>query len=841
MTEEPAKKSLRVLKFGGTSVGSADRLRRAIDIAAHEASLGPIAVVVSAMGDTTDWLIRAAELAAAGDRDEAEGVFLEVCSLAKDNATRVATLLGHEADGPTFVLEIDRILAPLRRLLDGMSFVREKTPQMLDSVMSFGEHLSATIVAGLLGSHGLDASFVDAREWTVTDASFGSALVDWALTEAKAREVFGRTGVGVAVTTGFLGRTTDGRTTTLGRNGSDYTAALLARALGAAEVQIWTDVAGVMSADPGLVDDARPLARLSYTEALELANFGARMFHPRTMIPLIEAQIPLRIRNTSERDAPGTLVDATGAADERRATSVTSLENLALLEVGYRRISMRGSLSGRVLAAVDRASVTVWMATHSAHGQGVALVIPEAQIDRALEAILSELALDLARGEIDPPRVRRPMTLITLVAEAMGQTPGVAGRFFQALGSQGINVFASGQGASSRSVSCAVDASDTALAVRTVHTSFHFAHQRVSLFVLGKGTVGAELLSQIASETERLDRDHEVALRLVGIADSRRVAFEPAGLPLPDWRHALDAAEVCEGDAANRARIAVLDRLRSMPVPVLVDLTAASGLEQLYEEAFARGIHVVAANKKPLSEELSKHESLMRSAKKHHRSFAYETTVGASLPVIGTLKDLIRTGDRIVRIEGSFSGTLGYLTNELMSEVPLSRAVARARDLGYAEPAPQDDLSGLDVARKALILGREIGLTLEPSDVRIEPFVAAELLAIRNVDRFLAALAEHDAAMAERVARAKSDGQALRYLARIEPDPSGPRIFVGPVLVPLDHPAASLRGAEAFVAFSTARYSEYPLIVRGAGAGGAVTAAGVLADILEVAQRARGA
>jgi len=815
---------LRVLKFGGTSVGSPERLARSVDLIATERARGPIAVVVSAMGDSTDWLIEAASLAARGERGAAEKLARGVVELAIDNAHGVGKELGVHVDiAPT----LRELALPLERLLDALSWLHEKTPQSLDGIMSFGEQLSARVVASLVAARGVPSVFVDAREWTVTDATFGAGIVDWPATATRIGEVWATVEDRAAITTGFLGRTTDGRTTTLGRNGSDYTAALLARGLSACELQIWTDVSGVMSADPGLVSDARPLERLSYMEALELANFGARMFHPRTMIPLIEGEIPLRIRNTMFPDAPGTIVDAHGAGDEARPTSITSLENLALIEVAYRRISMVHPLSGRVLSALDRAGATVWMATHSAHGQGVAVVVPSAHLERAVEAIDAEVALERARGDIDPPRVRVPMTLVTLVAEAMGRTPNVAGRFFSALGAQGINVYASGQGASSRSVSCAVDAADTVLAVQTVHTSFHLAHQRASLLLLGRGTVGGELFAQIERERARLDKAHDILLTVVGVADSKGCVFDHHGV-MRDAPTSLMSIDH------------VLEKMRALPVPILVDCTAADGMDETYRAAFARGVHVVAANKKPLAGSRDAYAGLMASARAHHRSYLYETTVGASLPVIETLKDLVRTGDTVRLIEGSFSGTLGYLTNQMMAGVSLSRAVATARELGYSEPQPQDDLSGLDVARKALILARELGLDLEATDIAVEPFVDPKLLAIDDVDAFLRALAGRDVEASERVKRAEASGQVIRYLARIDLTSTPPRITVGPVTVDRSHPAATLRGSEAFVAFSTSRYAEYPLIVRGSGAGGAVTAAGVLADVLKVAQRARG-
>ncbi|MBK8256875.1 MAG: bifunctional aspartate kinase/homoserine dehydrogenase I [Polyangiaceae bacterium] len=845
----------RVMKFGGSSVGQAERLSRVLQIIATERAKGPIAVVVSAMGDTTDWLIEAADLAFKGDPDHATRIIERVADLAITNGQKM--LAAAEARGvsihfrPPIETIVHDLIEPLHQLVYAVSLLRERTPQTLDLIMSFGERISATVIAEVLAATGTPATFVDARTWTVTNDRFGNALVDWSGTQTKLTALAATWGDRTPIHTGFLGQTADGRTTTLGRNGSDYTGALLARGLGAESFTIWTDVLGVMTADPGILKDAYPITHLSYMEALELANFGARMFHPRTMIPLIDSGVPLRIRNTMEPEHGGTLVDAKGSEDPSRPTCVTSLEKLAMLDVQWTRLSYEASIAKRVLSALEIAHVTVWMTTQAAHGQAAAVVVHSAQVDRARKAIEEELALEMQRREVEPVKVRAPVTLLTLVAEAMGQTPNVAGRFFAPLGAIGVNVRAIVQGASSRAISCVIDADDTEVAVRTVHSAFNFAHQEVSLLVLGKGTVGGQLLAQIAQQQTKLAHDHWIKLNVVAIADSKRVVFDENGIPLAEYKERFG---ITPPDTAPPEILPLLERLKRLPVPILVDCTAAGGMEGLYKEAFARGIHVVAANKKPLAIPWIERESLMHAAKVSHRAYHYETTVGASLPVIDTLKNLVRTGDHVLLIEGSFSGTLGYLSNELSSGVALSQAVATAREKGYTEPHPRDDLSGLDVARKALILARELGLSLDLNDVSVEPFLPEELLREDSLDAFFAALKRYDATMAARIEQLRKEGRVLRYLATIGPAETGAldshppmstrherfSVRVGPVGIDLGHPASRLKGSEAFIAFTTERYHDYPLIVQGAGAGGAVTAAGVLADILKVSQTLRG-
>lgn len=832
----------RVMKFGGSSLGTPERLSQVLSLIAAEVPAGPLAVVVSAMGDTTDHLIEAADLASRGDDLGAERIVDLVADVATANGLMVLQSIersaGLSGERPQITPVVRELLVPLRRLLTGVSLLRERTAQTLDLVMSFGERLSATVVSLLLTAQGIPATFVDARTWLVSDARFGNALVDWEESRQRLHGLRAGWSMPVTVHTGFIGQTPDGRTTTLGRNGSDYTATLLARGLGASEVNIWTDVSGVMTADPGLVRDAYPIARMSYMEALELASFGARMFHPRTMIPLMESGVPMRIRNTMAPDAPGTRIDGGDRSPGERPTCVTSLENLALIDVRLRRLSAEMPLGERVLRALRSAGVSVWMTSQAAHGQAVAAVIPRTAVEGAREAVSRELAAEFDRGDLEPIGVRSPVTLLSLVAEDMHRMTDAPGRFFGALGAVGVAVGAIAQGASSRSISCAIDAADTALAVRTVHAAFNFAHQEVNLMVLGKGTVGSELLAQIAQQEAFLRRAHGVRLKVVGIAASQRTVFDPEGVELAGWRGYFTE----DGKAQSPSLDAALDRLRRLPVPVLVDCTALDGMDEVYAGALGRGIHVVSANKKPLTVPWEARERLMAAARRHFRGYRYETTVGASLPVIETLQDLVRTGDRVLLIEGSFSGTLGYLCNEVMKGVPLSAAVETARARGFTEPNPQDDLSGLDVARKALILARELGLPLALEEIEVEPLAPAEIIAEPSVEAFFARLREHDAAFTERVGRIREQGRVLRYLVRIDPGGAGGRaqVRVGPTEVDAAHPSTRLRGAESFVAFTTERYSESPLLVQGAGAGGAVTAAGVLADVLRVAQGLRG-
>ena len=815
-----------IYKFGGSSVGGLDRLPTVLCLIEQAQREGPTAVVVSAPGDATDWLFASASRAEQGDSRGATAELARVEALS--HRLGRAVLAGDALEG--FTRATEAVLGPVRRLLEGIGLVRECTPRVLDEVVSAGERLSVELVWRALQARGLAAIAVDARDLVLTDETPQRAKVHVAETGERVRAAAPAWAGKVPVVTGYLGRSRAGHTTTLGRNGSDYTASLLAQALGASEVTVWTDVPGVFTADPALVSDAYPVTRLAWFEALELAHFGTRMFHARTMVPLVESGASLTIRSTMEPQRPGTRIDAVGHVEDEQPTCVTSLEQLALLSVESRRSSLPAGFTARALEGLAAKGIHVWMSNQTGLGVSACFAV-SAEDGKAAHQVLA--------GQVDDDDVtvsvpRTPMSMVTLVAERMGQRPNVAGRFFSALGNVGVRVRAIAQGASERSVSCIVDAADTAVAVRTVHGAFNFSETEVHVGVLGRGTVGQRLLAQMSEHAASLREHHGVRLKLVYLAQRSAAVFEPRG---------LDAAELVrrlEGGEQGPRPVEALQALSRLPLPVLVDCTASDDMEQLYEAAFAAGLHVVAANKKPLALPTAKRDALLSSARRWSRSYLYETTCGASLPVIETLKNLVRTGDVVHRIEGSLSGTLGFLADSVMQGVPLSEAVKVAKDRGLSEPHPRDDLSGLDVARKALILARELGVKVELEDVAVEPFVPKEFLEEADVGRFMDGLKGLDGRFAEKVTSYTRQGLVLRFLAQVERVGEGVKVKVGPVAVDAKHPAASLRSEEAMVAFTTQRYRDYPLIVRGAGAGGDVTAAGVLADILRLAQNVRG-
>ena len=812
---------MRVAKYGGTSLADADRLHTVAQRIADRDE--PVAIVVSAMGQTTDHLVEAVEAAQRGDRAEVGRLLDRLTDLAASTAPcRAAAGDVREAFGA------------LRDILHGVTLLGEASPSTRDLVLSFGERISATLLSSAIRRAGREAVAVDAREWLVTDARFGEARVREPESRRRLARLVPRWRGAVPVVTGFIGRSEDGRTTTLGRGGSDYTAALLAAQLGASSLEIWTDVPGVFSADPRLVKDAFPLERMTYGEALELATFGARVLHPRTLVPLMDAQIPMTVRSTLDPDGPATRIDARGSEDTTRATSVTSLDGLAQIDVQFLRLHAAPGAGERIQRALDGLGAPVWLLTQSNHGQAISAVVPRTVAKAARDVLHETLRRELERGEVAPVRVHGPVGLVTLVAEAMGQAPNVAGRLLGALGRVGVNVFGIGQSATQRSISVVVDQAALPTAVRTVHAAFHFGAGRVSLLLLGRGTVGGALLRTLAAQAPILRTAHDLDVTVVGVATSDTAVFDPDGIDLS----AIDA-RLREGSSWPAATADILDALARLPTPILVDCTAAEGMEALYTAAFQRGIHVVGANKKPLTAALPRYDAAHRAARVAHRSWRYETTVGAALPIVSTLHDLLRTGDQVRRIEGSFSGTLGFLCDQLARGVAIDVAVRDAMARGYTEPRPQEDLAGTDAARKALILARELGLRLTLDDVAVTPLVDADLLDIDDVDAFLVALAARAEAFGDRVGTLAKAGRRLRYLAVIDPEAT-PALRVGPVDIGPEHAAWGLRDSQGFVAFTTRRYADHPLVVQGAGAGGDVTASGVLADVIRVAEGLRG-
>ncbi len=811
----------RVLKFGGTSVTGPERVEViAAQVRARAAEVDPV-VVVSAFAGVTDALITAARAAASGGKHEE----LEA-RLRAEHLDAARAVLDADTDTRAEVeAEIRRRLDHLERLLRGVALLGECSPRTLDSVLATGEGLSSAVVAAALRARGLPAVAADPGRWLVTDDAFSEAAVDLVATEAAVRrEAAAASAAGsIPIVGGFTGANPIGEVTTIGRGGSDTSAAILGVCLPADLVEIWTDVDGVMSADPRVVPEATSLEGMSFAELLELSHWGAKVVHPDAARLLRERGVPLVIKNAFYADHPGTLVSADGGSrDDVPVRALASRTDAAVLQLAARAGDDATEMTARALAALHRRRVRVILVTQGGSEASVCLVVPSEAAASCRSVLSDEFRLERETGLVEDLRVEPDCAVVSAVGDGMRHLPGVSGRIFGVLGNHGINVRAIGQGASERNISVVVSAHDGPAAVRAIHDAFFAPRPRAAeLYVAGVGRVGAAFLDQLST------RAVVHRLRVNGIASSRGAALERRGIDPSVWREPLE-------DSSEPAEALIEAAIESPHHPrIFVDCTASPALPASYERMLAAGVSVVAANKIGFAATGAEWDRL-REAAGRGGAIYYETTVGAGLPVLRTVSDLAATGDQILRLQGVLSGTLGYLCDEVMKGCRFSEAVKGAYDLGYTEPDPRDDLSGLDVARKLVILARSAGLQLEPEDVEVEPLLPREA-ADGPIETFWDRLPQLDDPMEGSRADAAASGGRLVYLGTVEAGSAR----VGLEVVPMEHPCWSLHGSENLILVVSERYRTVPLVVRGPGAGPAVTAAGVFADVLRARAEAQ--
>lgn len=820
---------LRVLKFGGSSVSAPDRIRQVARIVMRQANRGPVVVVVSALGGVTNDLVSAAAEAAAGRSGWRGG--LE--RIVHRHREAFDDLRGEEVEA-LLEGELGRLLdVDLRDLLHGISLVREASARTMDALLAHGELLSARLVALALRREGVAAEAVDAREFLVTDDTFGNARVLPEVTGPRVRARFARvggTGEPIPVVTGFVAATAAGETSTLGRGGSDYTAAVLGAALKASAIEIWTDVDGVMTADPRVVPHAFPLAELSYAELMELSHFGAKVVYPPTVHPARDAGIPLVIRNTFAPDRPGTTIRHDVApAKGVPIRGIASIHRVALLRVeGDGMLGVPGT-AHRLFGALGRRGVNIILISQASSERSICLAVDPADVDAARRVVGEEFALEYRIGLLDELVVEEDCSILAVVGEGMRTLPGIAGRVFRILGGHGINIRAIAQGSSELNLSMVVASRDEPEALRAVHDAFFFPGVRPArLYVAGVGRVGEALLGQLAERQERLREERGFHLTLAGVVRRTKGVIRSGGLDPAGWRDEV------EGGDADLAAL-VESAIHAFPRPaVFVDLTADDAPVAHYARLLREGVSVVTANKRGVSGSGELYRTLQEASARGGGLYT-ETTVGAGLPVLRTLADLVATGDRVDRIEGVLSGTLSYLASRAMDEGPFSALVREAHAIGFTEPDPRDDLSGLDVARKLVILARTVGMDIEPEAVEVEPMLPVDAWASLELNAFWEVLPEADAAMAARIHGVKERGNRLVYLAEI----SGDGARVGLREVDPTHPCYTLPAGDNLFAIHSRHYRTTPLVIQGPGAGPDVTAAGVFADILRAAAESR--
>jgi aspartokinase/homoserine dehydrogenase 1 len=811
-----------VHKFGGSSVADAECFKRVANIL-ETSPPGRLGVVLSACRGVTDALLGL--IARAEAQDETWRGDLDL--LRARHNTIAETLLSPDAR-QLYMAGFDRDRHDIEGILHTVKLTRSAANSVRDLIAGYGEIWSTKLFREFFAARGNRAGevkWIDARQAVVVQWGPLGPAVSWDVSRAKLNALVGSDFKGTLVITGFIASNSHGVQTTLGRNGSDFSGSIFGSLLDASEIHIWTDVDGVLSADPRRVPDAKVIDALSYNEAMELAYFGAKVIHPQTMAPAVGRGIPIWIRNTFAPQKQGSLICASPKST-LPVKGITSIENIAMVNVeGAGMIGVPGT-AHRLFGALREEGISVILISQGSSEHSICCAIPGVEADRASRVVTAAFDREIKEGQIQSIQVDTALAILAVVGDGMAGLPGVSGKVFNALGSAGVNVHAIAQGASERNISVVVDQKDATRALRAVHSGFYLSPHTISVGLIGPGAVGRALLEQIGAESARLRDEFKLDIRLRGIMGSKKMLLAEQHIPIEGWKLALDSSS----HAADVAKFVDHLHVDHLPHTVIIDCTADESVAKHYAEWLSAGIHVVTPNKKANSGPLGYYESLKEARRVGGSSYLYEATVGAGLPVIQTLRDLRETGDKISSVEGIFSGTLAYLFNVYDGNTPFSEIVKDAKAKGYTEPDPRDDLSGTDFVRKVIILGREMGLPLEMKDVKVESLIPAGLEQ-GTIDDFLGGLPKYDGDMKKRFDAAAARGKVLRYVGRLTADG---KATVGVVELDKSHAFANIALTDNVVRYATARYNSNPLIVQGPGAGPAVTAAGVFADLLRV-------
>lgn len=808
---------MKVLKFGGTSVGSANSILNLKNIV--ESQDFPVVVVVSALGGVTDLLIKTAKTASEGN-EAYKDMFQSIVRRHHDMINDVIT------DGrEDLLLETDALLAELSSIYHGVYLIRDLSPKTQATIVSYGERLSSRIVARLI----TDAELHDSRTFIKTERKHGRSLLDSELTRRLVVEEFGpKTLYGkIHIVPGFISSDRDsGEVTNLGRGGSDYTASIIAAALGAEALEIWTDVDGFMTADPRVIPTAYTINALSYVEAMELCNFGAKVIYPPTIYPVCVNNIPIYVKNTFNPLLPGTVIRNEIEDDRKPIKGISSISGTSLITVtGLSMVGVIG-VNRRIFTALADNGISVFMVSQASSENSTSIGVRDEDAAAAVEVLDNEFAKEIEEGAMFPMHVESGLATVAIVGENMKHTPGIAGKLFGTLGRSGISVIACAQGASETNISFVVHGDYLRKSLNVIHDSFFLSeYKELNLFICGVGTVGGMLIEQIRSQQEKLMQTHRLKLNVVGIASSHKAVFSRAGIDLATYREQLDASPE---SSSERLRDGVVGM--NIFNSVFVDCTASKEVAELYQTFLDNNISVVAANKVAASSSYETYRRLKSTALQRGVKYLFETNVGAGLPIIGTINDLVSSGDRILKIEAVLSGTLNFIFNAISDKVPFSETVRLAKELGYSEPDPRIDLSGQDVVRKLVILTREAGYKAEQDEVEKHLFVPDEMFG-GSLEDFWRKLPELDADFEARRQVLSAEGKRWRFVAKME----NGEMSVGLQAVDSRHPFYGLEGSNNIVLLTTERYHEYPMLIQGYGAGAEVTAAGVFANIMSTA------
>lgn len=809
---------MKVLKFGGTSVGSVKSILSLKHIVESEARRQPIVVVVSALGGITDQLLATSQLALQGNEAWKEAFE----QMVDRHHKMIDTIITDTHARELLFNTVDTLLEQLRSLYFGVYLIHDLSKKTEDVIVSYGERLSSNIVSTLIRG----SRWMDSRTMIKTERINGKNTLDSDLTTRLVREAFAEL-PRVTVLPGFISadRDTD-ETTNLGRGGSDYTAAIIAAALGADILEIWTDVDGFMTADPRVIHSAYTIEELSYIEAMELCNFGAKVIYPPTIYPVCVKNIPIRVKNTFNPDGPGTIIKNKVENDRKPIRGISSINGTSLITVsGLSMVGVIG-VNRRIFTVLADNGISVFLVSQASSENSTSIGVRDQDAHHAVDVLNKEFASEIQDGAMFPMHVETHLATIAIVGENMKHTPGIAGKLFGTLGRSGISVIACAQGASETNISFVVDSQYLRKSLNVLHDSFFLSEYKVlNLFICGVGTVGGKLIEQIRSQYEELKEHSRLKLNVVGIASSHNAIFNRNGLDLDNYKEALR-----KSDPSNPERLC--ENILGMNIfnSVFVDCTASKDIAALYQTLLDNNVSVVAANKIAVSSKYEDYMRLKETALTRGVKFRYETNVGAGLPIIGTINDLRNSGDRILKIEAVLSGTLNFIFNELSADVPFSETVRRAKEEGYSEPDPRIDLSGVDVVRKLVILTREAGYRIEQEDVEKHLFVPDDYFQ-GSVEDFWQRLPELNAGFEQRRQRLEKEGKRWRFVATME----GGKAKVSLQEIDRNHPFYNLGGTSNIVLLTTERYREYPMLIQGYGAGASVTAAGVFANVMSIA------
>lgn len=813
---------MKVLKFGGTSVGSVESIKAVLNIVQESYNAGekPL-VVLSAMSGVTNLLTAMAE-----DASERKPFEENLKLLEEKHFEVVKSLIAIKYQNPVFT-KLKLMLNELDEILQGVYALKELSNQSKDLIVSFGERFSNYMVSKIMEQYIPESLFIDASHYVKTDSNFGHAHVHEELTTQLIQSLSHTHADRLLFVTGFIGSNDQGRVTTLGRGGSDYTAAIFGSVLNASVIEIWTDVNGMLTADPRIVKKAFSLPALSYTEAMELSYFGAKVIYPPTMIPAFLKKIPIAIRNTFEPSFPGTIIQFESDRSAYPIKGISSIADVSIINLSGSGMIGKSGFSGRLFTLLAREQINVVLITQSSSEHSITFAVNPADANKATTLIASEFELELEANKLTLPEVEQNLSVLAIVGENMKHTPGMSGRLFHALGRNGINVRAIAQGSSEFNISVIISKDDLAKALNAVHDAF-FAELKKTLnvFNLGTGNIGATLFRQLKEQHDFLLENNDIDIQVIGVANSRKMLFNANGLDLNTWNEDLDA----KGEVADLASF--VERMKSMNLPncVFIDNTASKVPATYYEDIFKANISIVTCNKIANSGEYAQYQLLHETARKHGVDFFYETNVGAGLPIVRVLKDLMMSGDRLLRIEAILSGTISYIFNNFVGDVSFYDVVKKAQELGYTEPDPRDDLGGIDFMRKMLILGRDAGYKLESEDVDLGNILPESCLKATSVDDFYAELLKANQYFNDLKDKAAADNKVLRYIGKLE----NGKVSIALEMVGESHPFYSLSGSDNIISFTTERYKERPLVVKGPGAGAEVTAGGVFADLVNV-------